>query len=56
MGQIKSVTNMIGMFNGATSFNSDLSTWDVSISRVTDMNSIFIYSMSFNGDLSNWNV
>ena len=42
------------MFTGATSFNGDLSRWDVG--RVTYMNSMFYGATSFNGDLSSWDV
>ena len=38
------------MFNGATSFNGDLSSWNVS--SVTDMTYMFFNAISFNGDLS----
>ena len=42
------------MFNGATSFNSDISKWDVS--NVTTMDSMFNSATSFNGDISKWDV
>ena len=42
------------MFGMLTSFNGDLSNWDVS--NVTDMHSMFCEAESFNGDLSNWDV
>ena len=42
------------MFNGASSFNGDLSEWDVS--RVTNMAHMFYSARSFNGDLSKWDV
>ena len=38
----------------ASSFNADLSKWDVS--RVTDMREMFLYASSFNADLSKWDV
>jgi surface protein len=41
-----SVTDMSGMFYGATSFNQDLSTWDVS--KVTNMSNTFNRATSFN--------
>ena len=44
----------IRMFNGATSFNGDLSAWDVS--AVTNMISMFYNANAFNGDLSAWDV
>ena len=45
---------MSGMFNGADSFNGDVSPWDVS--GVTDMSWMFSGTDSFNGDVSPWDV
>ena len=42
------------MFDGASSFNRDVSLWNVS--QVQDMNRMFQYATSFNGDLSLWDV
>ena len=42
------------MFLGASSFNGDLSKWDVS--NVTTMVSMFREATSFDGKISNWNV
>ena len=42
------------MFMRATSFNSDLSNWDVT--SVADMTFMFMRTISFNGDLSKWDV
>ena len=48
------VTDMLAMFLGAASFNSDISSWDVS--NVRDMGHMFRNTDSFNQDLSSWNV
>ena len=45
---------MSSMFDDTSSFNSDLSTWDVS--SVTDMSHMFFRISSFNSDLSTWDV
>ena len=45
---------MDSMFRGATSFNGDVSNWNVT--AVTLMDSMFRGATSFNGDVSNWNV
>ena len=42
------------MFAGATSFNQDLSGWDVS--HITDMSNMFQGATSFNQDISGWDV
>ncbi|NME70897.1 BspA family leucine-rich repeat surface protein [Flammeovirga aprica] len=51
---LSSVTDLSSMFNGASSFNSDLSTWNAS--SVTRMDHMFNGASSFNGDISNWDV
>lgn len=48
------VTNMASAFYGATSFNEDISSWDVS--SVTDMDSLFYNVPEFNSDISSWDV
>ncbi|CAB9515558.1 (Lipo)protein [Seminavis robusta] len=48
------VTDMAHLFQGAASFDDDISQWDVS--SVTDMNHIFAGCQQFNGNLSQWNV
>ena len=45
---------MGGMLRGATSFNGDLSQWDVS--KVGYMGAMLRGATSFNGDLSQWDV
>ena len=42
------------MFRDATSFNDDISNWDVS--TVTNMRAMFKGASSFNQDISNWDV
>jgi surface protein len=51
---LESVTNMGGMFWGATRFNADVRRWDVS--RVTTMMSMFGSAASFNQDIGGWDV
>ena len=49
------VTDMSLIFNGeVTSFNQDISNWDVS--NVTDMSNMFIYANAFNQDISSWDL
>ena len=45
---------MSNMFMRATSFNGDLSKWDVS--SVKDMSAMFGAAKSFNGNISEWDV
>jgi surface protein len=42
------------MFEGADSFNQNISGWDVS--RVTDMRAMFYGAESFNQNISSWDV
>jgi surface protein len=42
------------MFRDATTFNGDISEWDVS--SVTNMEGMFSRASAFNGDISNWDV
>ena len=42
------------MYNQATSFNGDLSSWNTS--NVVYMSYMFAVATSFNGDLSSWDI
>jgi len=42
------------MFNTATNFNQDISSWDVS--NLTEMDRMFSGASAFNQDLSGWDV
>jgi surface protein len=48
------VTNLRGMFSVQSSFNQDISMWDVS--NVTNMRAMFNQAPSFNQPLNNWAV
>ncbi|WP_342253756.1 BspA family leucine-rich repeat surface protein [Spiroplasma endosymbiont of Zeiraphera isertana] len=48
------ITSLSYMFIHTTSFNQDLSKWDVS--NVTNMNNMFSNAWVFNQDLSKWNT
>ena len=45
---------MEAMFYGCSSFEGDISQWDVS--NVTVMSNMFDVAQSFNGDISSWNI
>ena len=42
------------MFNGATAFNQNISSWNVS--KVIDMSEMFYGATTFNQDLKDWDV
>jgi surface protein len=48
------VTNMGSMFYAAYTFNTDISSWDVS--KVTNMHGMFSETTAFNQNLSGWCV
>ena len=51
---LSKVNSTSSMFDGASSFDGDISGWDVS--SVTTMNSMFFGASSFDGDISGWDV
>jgi len=48
------VTDIQELFKDKTSFNSDISNWDMG--AVTTMGYMFQGASAFNADISNWNV
>ncbi|MFD2565577.1 BspA family leucine-rich repeat surface protein [Aquimarina rubra] len=51
---LTNVTNLYGMFRGATTFNQPINHWDVS--NVTEMSEMFSSSSTFNQPLDNWDI
>ena len=51
---LSNVTDLTGMFYGATSFNEDLGDWDTS--SITTMAGLFSGASAFNGDVSSWST
>ena len=45
---------MVGMFNWASAFNAEISSWDVS--KVTNVAGLFNEASAFNADISTWDV
>ena len=48
------ITDMNALFNYDATYNSDISSWDVS--NVTNMSNMFNYAYGFNQDISVWDV
>ncbi len=51
---LSGVTDLHGMFEGASSFNGDISSWNTS--NITNISSTFAGATSFNRDLNAWDV
>ena len=51
---VSKITNMAGMFNGASAFNQDIGGWNTS--SVTTMEYMFRNTNSFNQDIGEWDV
>ena len=51
---VSAIRDMSSLFDGRSSFNTDISKWYMS--RVTDMSSMFKGATSFGGDISGWDV
>jgi len=51
---LSAVTDMSDMFNGASSFNGAISSWNTA--AVTNMSYMFVNAISFNQDISSWNT
>jgi flagellin-like protein len=54
LGDTSSVTNMEGVFSGASKFNQSLNYWDTN--KVTNMNGMFYQASNFNQSLNDWNT
>lgn len=51
---LSNVTDLRGMFEGATQFNGSIGHWDVS--HVTNLNNTFYEASAFNQDINSWHV
>lgn len=51
---VSTITNMLGMFSDARSFNQDLDQWDVS--NVRNMLGLFGNASAFDGNIGTWDV
>ncbi len=51
---LSNVTDMSSMFRNASSFNQDISDWDVS--NVTSMTYMFYFAFAFNQNIGSWDV
>lgn len=51
---LSSCFSLYGMFNKASTFNGDLSNWDVS--QIHSLDNMFNQATSFNGNISTWDV
>lgn len=51
---LQSVTSLANMFNGATSFNGSMESWDVG--SITDMSYFLQNAISFNQPMGGWNT
>ncbi len=51
---LSDVTSLYGIFRDCSSFNGDISNWDVS--TITDMRLVFYGASVFNQDISEWDV
>ena len=51
---LQNVTDMSGMFSGASSFNGDIGNWNTS--NITNMSNMFDGASSFNQNIGSWNT
>ncbi len=53
---VSNVTDMDGMFNGASLFNTDLSSWTTFSSSLNDLSFMFKGATAFNNNISTWDT